>query len=72
MSEIGSEEIVVDLNPPGIAPQLALALRPEQGPLIPGGGGLRKPRWASRDVANRVVCGRALTRCASAGPGTQL
>ncbi len=26
--------------------QLALALRPEQGPLIPGGGGLRKLRWA--------------------------
>ena len=25
--------------------QLALALRPEQGPLIPGGAGLRKIRW---------------------------
>ncbi|HEX4955914.1 MAG TPA: type II toxin-antitoxin system RelE/ParE family toxin [Thermoanaerobaculia bacterium] len=26
--------------------QLALALRPEQGPLIPRSGGLRKLRWA--------------------------
>jgi mRNA-degrading endonuclease RelE of RelBE toxin-antitoxin system len=26
--------------------QLALALRPEQGPLIRGSGGLRKLRWA--------------------------
>ena len=25
--------------------QLALLLRPEQGPLIPNGGGLRKIRW---------------------------
>ncbi|HEX5759567.1 MAG TPA: type II toxin-antitoxin system RelE/ParE family toxin [Thermoanaerobaculia bacterium] len=28
--------------------QLALALRPEQGHLIPGGGGLRKLRWRLR------------------------
>ncbi|HVF61480.1 MAG TPA: type II toxin-antitoxin system RelE/ParE family toxin [Thermoanaerobaculia bacterium] len=28
--------------------QLALALRPEQGNLIPGGGGLRKLRWRLR------------------------
>jgi len=27
--------------------QLALLLRPEQGPLIPGSGGLRKLRWAA-------------------------
>lgn len=27
--------------------QLALLLRPEQGPLIPGGGGLRKIRWGA-------------------------
>ncbi len=26
--------------------QLALALRPAQGPLVPGGAGLRKLRWA--------------------------
>lgn len=29
--------------------QLALALRPEQGVLIRGSGGLRKLRWAFRD-----------------------
>ena len=28
--------------------QLALTLRPEQGNLIPGGGGLRKLRWRLR------------------------
>lgn len=28
--------------------QLALALRPEQGKLIPGSGGLRKLRWTFR------------------------
>jgi mRNA-degrading endonuclease RelE of RelBE toxin-antitoxin system len=27
--------------------QIALMLRPEQGPLIQGSGGLRKVRWAS-------------------------
>ncbi len=26
--------------------QLALMLRPEQGPMVPGGGGLRKIRWS--------------------------
>ncbi|MBK5297836.1 MAG: type II toxin-antitoxin system RelE/ParE family toxin [Vicinamibacteria bacterium] len=26
--------------------QIALMLRPEQGPLIPGAGGLRKVRWS--------------------------
>jgi hypothetical protein len=26
--------------------QIALLLRPEQGPVIPGSGGLRKVRWA--------------------------
>lgn len=26
--------------------QTALALRPEQGPVVPGSGGLRKIRWA--------------------------
>ena len=29
------------------AMQAALALRPEQGALIPGGGGLRKLRWGA-------------------------
>ena len=33
--------------------QLALALRPEQGALIPGGGGLRKLRWALHDKGKR-------------------
>jgi hypothetical protein len=33
--------------------QLALALRPEQGSLIPGSGGLRKLRWALRDKGKR-------------------
>ena len=27
-------------------PQIALMLRPEQGPIVPGSGGLRKVRWA--------------------------
>jgi hypothetical protein len=27
--------------------QIALLLRPEQGPVIPGSGGLRKVRWAA-------------------------
>ena len=33
--------------------QLALALRPEQGTLIPGGGGLRKLRWGHRGRGKR-------------------
>ncbi len=33
--------------------QLALLLRPEQGPVIPGSGGLRKLRWAGRGRGKR-------------------
>jgi hypothetical protein len=33
--------------------QIALLLRPEQGALIKGGGGLRKIRWAPRGVGKR-------------------
>lgn len=33
--------------------QIALLLRPEQGPLIKGGGGLRKVRWAARGTGKR-------------------
>ena len=33
--------------------QLALLLRPEQGPLIPGSGGLRKLRWGARGRGKR-------------------
>jgi len=33
--------------------QIALSLRPEQGPLIKGGAGLRKVRWAPRGVGKR-------------------
>jgi hypothetical protein len=33
--------------------QIALLLRPEQGPLIKGSGGLRKVRWAPRGVGKR-------------------
>jgi len=33
--------------------QIALLLRPEQGPLIKGGGGLRKVRWAPKGVVKR-------------------
>lgn len=33
--------------------QLALILRPEQGKLIPGSGGLRKIRWALRGKGKR-------------------
>ena len=33
--------------------QLALALRPEQGTLIPGGGGLRKLRWGAEGRGKR-------------------
>ena len=33
--------------------QIALLLRPEQGPLIKGGAGLRKVRWAPRGAGKR-------------------
>ena len=33
--------------------QVALMLRPEQGPLIPGAGGLRKVRWAKPGSGKR-------------------
>ena len=33
--------------------QLALVLRPEQGPVIRGAGGLRKVRWAARGKGKR-------------------
>jgi hypothetical protein len=33
--------------------QIALMLRPEQGPVIPGGGGLRKVRWATTGAGKR-------------------
>ena len=33
--------------------QIALMLRPEQGPVISGSGGLRKVRWAPRGVGKR-------------------
>ena len=33
--------------------QIALTLRPNQGPLIPGGGGLRKLRWGARGRGKR-------------------
>jgi len=35
------------------AVQLALLLRPEQGPLIPGSGGLRKLRWGAKGRGKR-------------------
>lgn len=35
------------------AMQLALSLRPEQGALIPGGGGLRKLRWGAEGRGKR-------------------
>jgi hypothetical protein len=34
--------------------QIALLLRPAQGPLIKGGAGLRKVRWAPRGTGKRV------------------
>jgi hypothetical protein len=34
--------------------QIALMLRPEQGPLIPASGGLRKVRWARWPLAGRA------------------
>ena len=35
------------------AMQIALVLRPEQGALIPGGGGLRKLRWGAEGRGKR-------------------
>ena len=36
--------------------QLALLFRPEQGALIPGGGGLRKLRWGFHGKGKRGGC----------------
>lgn len=36
--------------------QLALLLRPEQGKLIPGTGGLRKIRWGAKGKGKRAGC----------------
>jgi len=33
--------------------QIALMLRPQQGPVMPGSGGLRKVRWARRGAGKR-------------------
>ena len=33
--------------------QAALTLRPDQGPLIPGGGGLRQLRWGAQGRGKR-------------------
>jgi len=33
--------------------QIALMLRPQQGPVMPGSGGLRKVRWALRGAGKR-------------------
>lgn len=35
--------------------QIALMLRPEQGPIIKGSGGLRKVRWGRRGSASGAV-----------------
>jgi hypothetical protein len=39
--------------------QLALLIRPAQGVLIRGSGGLRKLRWGARDVGSVVACGQS-------------
>ena len=36
-----------------LALQLALVLRPQQGSIIPGGGGVRKIRWSGRSHGKR-------------------
>ena len=36
--------------------QLALILRPEQGDIIPGSGGLRKIRWGAKGKGKRGGC----------------
>ena len=35
--------------------QLALILRPEQGAIIPGSAGVRKMRWAARDLSRAQI-----------------
>lgn len=45
------EELLSDDEYRGL--QLALVLRPEQGSVIPGGGGLRKMRWTLRGKGKR-------------------
>ena len=37
--------------------QIALMLQPEQGPVIRGGGGLRKLRWARPGEGRAAACG---------------
>jgi hypothetical protein len=37
--------------------QIALMLRPEQEPVIRGGGGLRKLRWADQAEGRAAACG---------------
>jgi mRNA-degrading endonuclease RelE of RelBE toxin-antitoxin system len=41
------------VNARSFALQIALLLRPEQGPVIPGSGGLRKVRWAGSGRGKR-------------------
>lgn len=41
--------------------QMALLLRPEQGPLITGSGGLRKIRWGYGDAGNGAGFGSSTT-----------
>jgi hypothetical protein len=36
--------------------QIALMLRPEQGPVIRGGGGVRKVRWRGQAVERAAAC----------------
>jgi hypothetical protein len=36
--------------------QLTLVLRPTQGPVIPGGGGIRKLRWESKVEGSEAAC----------------
>ena len=51
---IFTKEVHRHLNASGYrALQLALLLRPEQGKVIPGTGGLRKLRWGVRDRGKR-------------------
>ena len=40
--------------------QSSLLLRPEQGPVIPGSGGLRKVRWGSQGKGKRGGAGDLL------------